>query len=63
MPHDLDFVSLVTASVILAVARHLGRAAQPTAGGTSEIEGDKLQLADLDREQELKTSAMRKLSR
>ncbi len=45
--------AIVTASVILAVARPLGRAAQPAAGSASEIEAYKLQLADLDREQEL----------
>jgi cytochrome c-type biogenesis protein CcmH len=45
--------AIVTASVILAVARPLGRAAQPAAGSASEIEAYKLQLAELDREQEL----------
>ena len=45
--------AIVTASVILAVARPLGRAAQPAAGSASEIEAYKLQLAELDREREL----------
>ncbi len=45
--------AIVTASVVLAVARPLGRAAAPASGGASEIEAYKLQLADLDREQEL----------
>ena len=45
--------AIVTASVILAVARPLGRAAQPAASSASEMEAYKLQLAELDREQEL----------
>jgi cytochrome c-type biogenesis protein CcmH len=45
--------AIVTASVILAVARPLGRAPQPAAGSASEMEAYKLQLAELDREQEL----------
>ena len=45
--------AIVTASVILAVARPLGRAAVPASGGASEIEAYKLQLAELDRELEL----------
>ncbi len=45
--------AVVTASAIVAVVRPLGRAAQAAAGGASEIEAYKLQLAELDREQEL----------
>jgi cytochrome c-type biogenesis protein CcmH len=45
--------ALVTAGVILAVARPLGRAAVPALSSASEIEAYRLQLADLDREQEL----------
>ncbi len=45
--------AVVTASAILAVARPLGRAAEPASGGASEIEAYKLQLDELDRELEL----------
>ncbi len=45
--------AIVTAGVVLAVARPLGRAATPAFGNASEIEAYKLQLAELSREEEL----------
>jgi len=44
--------AVVTAGVILAVARPLGRAAAPAAGAVPEIEAYKLQLAELSRDEE-----------
>lgn len=44
--------AIMTACVILAVARPLGRAAVPASGAASEIEAYKAQLAELDRELE-----------
>ena len=44
--------AVITASVILAVARPLGRPALSTPSGASEIEAYKLQLADLARDEE-----------
>jgi cytochrome c-type biogenesis protein CcmH len=43
--------TVVTAGVILAVARPLVRAASPAAGAASEIEAYRLQLAELSREE------------
>lgn len=45
--------AIVTAGVILAVARPLGRAAAPGSGKVSEIEAYRLQLAELARDEEL----------
>jgi cytochrome c-type biogenesis protein CcmH len=44
--------ALLTACVVLAVTRPLGRASTTAAGYVSEIEAYKLQLAELDREEE-----------
>ena len=44
--------AVITASVVLAVARPLGRAAAEAPGGASEIEAYKLQLAELARDEE-----------
>jgi cytochrome c-type biogenesis protein CcmH len=45
--------AVITASVILAVARPLNRAAATASGSSSEIEAYKLQLAELARDEEL----------
>ncbi len=44
--------AVITASVVLAVARPLGRVAAEAPGGASEIEAYKLQLAELARDEE-----------